>query len=140
MSTEQNKQLVRRLVEEVFNQKKMDVIEELVSPDFVEHEVVPPGVPPGRDGLIALFGMLHSAFPDFKATIEHLIAEDDRVVLHMNWAGTHEADFMGIPPTGKTILSVTVIDIMGITEGKIAAHWGVTDQMTLMQQLGVMPE
>ena len=138
MSTEQNKQLVRRLVEEVFNQKKIDVIEELVSPDFVEHEAVPPGVPPGRDGLKALFGMMHKAFPDFNVTIEHLIAEDNHVVLHMNWTGSHEADFMGIPPTGKTI-SVTVIDIMGMNEGKIAAHWGVMDQMTLMQQLGVMP-
>jgi steroid delta-isomerase-like uncharacterized protein len=138
MSTEQNKQLVRRLIEEVINQRKMDLIEELFTPDFVEHEAVPPGVPPGRDGLKALFGMVHSAFPDFQATIEHLIAEGDHVVLHMNWAGTHEADFMGIPPTGKTI-SITVIDIMGITEGKIAAHWGVMDQMTLMQQLGVMP-
>lgn len=138
MSTEQNKQLVRRLVEEVINQRKMDVIEELFAPDFVEHEVVPPGVPPGPDGVKALFGMVHSAFPDFKATIEHLIAEGDRVVVHMNWTGAHEADFMGIPPTGKTI-SINVIDIMGINEGKIGAHWGVMDQMTLMQQLGVLP-
>lgn len=138
MSTEQNKQLVQRLIEEVINQGKIDVIEELFTPDFVEHEAVPPGVPPGRDGLKAMFGMLHSAFSDFKATVEHLIAEDDCVVVHMNWTGTHEADFMGIPPTGKSI-SITVIDIMGITGGKIGAHWGVMDQMTLMQQLGVLP-
>lgn len=138
MSTEQNKQLVQRLIEEVINQGKIDVIEELFTPDFVEHEAASPGVPPGRDGLKAMFGMVHSAFPDFKATVEHLIAEDDCVVVHMNWTGTHEADFMGIPPTGKSI-SITVIDIMGITGGKIGAHWGVMDQMTLMQQLGVLP-
>lgn len=138
MSTEQNKQLVWRFIEEVINQRKMDLIEELFTPDFVEHEAVPPGVTPGREGLKVMFGMVHSAFPDFQATIEHLIAEGDHVVLHMNWTGTHQADFMGIPPTGKAI-SVTVIDIMGITEGKIAAHWGVMDQMALMQQLGVMP-
>lgn len=138
MSTEQNKQVVQRLIEEVINQRKIDVIEELFTPDFVEHEAVPPGVPPGRDGLKAMFGMVHSAFPDFKATVEHLIVEGDCVVVHMNWTGTHEADFMGIPPTGKSI-SITVIDIMGITKGKIGAHWGVMDQMTLMQQLGVLP-
>jgi steroid delta-isomerase-like uncharacterized protein len=138
MSTEQNKQLARRLVEEVINQRKMDVIEELFAPGFVEHEVVPPGVPPGPDGVKALFGMVHSAFPNFKATIEHLIAEDGHVALHMNWTGRHEADFMGIPPTGKTI-SIAVIDIMSITEGKFVAHWGVMDQMALMQQLGVIP-
>ena len=138
MSTEQNKQLVRRLIEEVFNQKKMDVIEELVAPDFVEHEVVPPGIPPGRDGLKALFGMQHSAFPDCKATIEHLIAEGDHVVVHMHWAGTHEGEFAGIPPAGKAI-SISVIDIMHINEGKIVAHWGAMDQMKFMQQLGAMP-
>jgi steroid delta-isomerase-like uncharacterized protein len=138
MSTEQNKQLVRRLVEEVINQGKLDVIEELIAPEFVEHEQLPPVIPPGRDGVKALFGMQHSAFPDLKATIEHLIAEGDHVVVHMNWTGTHEGEFAGIPPAGKRI-SMTVIDIMEIHEGQIVAHWGAMDQMSLMQQLGAIP-
>jgi steroid delta-isomerase-like uncharacterized protein len=138
MSTEQNKQLVRRMVEELINQRKLDVIEELFAPDFVEHEQLPPGVPSGRDGVKALFGMQHNAFPDLKATIEHLIAEGDHVVVHMRWEGTHEGDFAGIPPTGNSI-SNAVIDIMQINGGKIVSHWGVMDQMTFMQQLGVMP-
>ena len=138
MSTEQNKALVRQLVEQVLNQGNTSMIDELLTPDFVEHEELPPGIPPGREAPKALFTMLHSAFPDIKATIEHLIAEGDKVVLHMTWTGTHKGEFMGIPPTGKRI-AINVIDILGVAEGKFTAHWGVMDSMAMMQQLGVVP-
>lgn len=138
MSTEQNKALVRQLVEEAINQGNINAIDELLIPDFVEHEELPPGIPPGREAPKVLFTMLRSAFPDLKATIEHLIAEGDEVVLHMTWTGTHKGEFMGIPPTGKRI-SINVIDILGIAEGKFVEHWGVMDSMALMQQLGVVP-
>ena len=138
MSTEQNKALVRQLVEEVINQGNISMIDELLIPDFVEHEELPPGIPPGREAPKVLFTMLRSAFPDIKATIEHLIAEGDEIVLHMTWTGTHEGEFMGIPPTGKRI-SINVIDILGIAEGKFVEHWGVMDSMAMMQQLGVVP-
>jgi steroid delta-isomerase-like uncharacterized protein len=138
MSTEQNKALVRQLVEEAINQGNISMIDELLIPDFIEHEELPPGIPPGREAPKVLFTMLRSAFPDFKATIEHLIAEGDEVVLHMTWTGTHEGEFMGIPPTGKSI-SINVIDILGIAEGKFVEHWGVMDSMAMMQQLGVVP-
>jgi predicted ester cyclase len=138
MSTEQNKALVRQLVEEVINQGNISMIDEFLIPDFVEHEELPPGIPPGREAPKVLFTMLRSAFPDLKATIEHLIAEGDEVVLHMTWTGTHEGEFMGIPPTGKRI-SINVIDILGIAEGKFVEHWGVMDSMAMMHQLGVVP-
>lgn len=138
MSTEQNKALVRQLVEEGINQGNISMIDELLTPDFIEHEELPPGIPPGREAPKVLFTMLRSAFPDFKATIEHLIAEGDKVVLHMTWTGTHQGEFMGIPPTGKRI-SINVIDILGIAEGKSVEHWGVMDSMAMMQQLGVVP-
>ena len=138
MSTEQNKALVRQFVEEAINQGNISAIDELLIPDFVEHEELPPGIPPGREAPKVLFTMLRSAFPDLKATIEHLIAEGDKVVLHMTWTGTHEGEFMGIPPTGKRI-SINVIDILGMAEGKCAEHWGVMDSMTMMLQLGVVP-
>ena len=139
MSTEQNKALVNRLVEEVLNQHDLSVIDEIVSLDFVEHEALPPGMPSGREGSIALFSMLLNAFPDFYATVEHLIAEGDQVVLHMTWTGTQEGEFMGIPPTGNRI-SIGVIDIIRVADGMLVEHWGVMDQATMMQQLGVMPE
>ena len=138
MSIEQNKALARRLVEEMINQGNINLANELVIPDFVEHEELPPGMPSGREGAIAMFTMLRNAFPDFKATIEHLIAEGDEVVLHMTWTGTHKGEFMGIPPTGKSI-SINVIDILVIAEGRFVEHWGVMDSMAMMQQLGVVP-
>ena len=138
MSTEQNKALVRRLVEEVLNQGNMSVIDELFSPDFVEHEKLPPEIPPGREAPKVMFTMLRSAFPDFKATIEHLIAEGDKVVLSMTWTGTQKGEFMGVPPTGKSI-SIGVIDIIRLAEGKFVEHWGIMDSMALMQQLGAIP-
>ena len=138
MSTEQNKALVRQLVKEAINQGNIRVIDELLIPDFVEHEELPPGIPPGREGPKVLFTMLRSGFPDIKATIEHLIAEGDQVVLHMTWTGTQKGEFMGIPPTGKSI-SINVIDILVIAEGRFVEHWGVMDSMAMMQQLGVAP-
>ena len=138
MSTEQNKALVRQLVKEAINQGNIRVIDELLIPDFIEHEELPPGIPPGREGPKVLFTMLRSGFPDIKATIEHLIAEGDQVVLHMTWTGTHKGEFMGIPPTGKRI-SINVIDILVIAEGRFVEHWGVMDSMAMMQQLGVAP-
>jgi steroid delta-isomerase-like uncharacterized protein len=138
MSTEQNKALVRQLVEKVINQGNIKLVDELLRPDFVEHEELPPGIPPGREAPKVLFTVLRSAFPDLKATIEHLIAEGDEVVFHMTWTGTHQGEFMGIPPTGKSI-SINVIDILGIAEGKFVEHWGVMDSMAMMQQLGVVP-
>ena len=137
MSTEQNKALVRQLVEEVINQGNISMIDELAIPDFVEHEELPPGIPPGREAPKALFSMLLNAFPDFYATIEHLIAEGDQVVLHMTWTGTQEGEFMGIPPTGNRI-SIGVIDIIRVADGMLVEHWGVMDQATMMQQLGMM--
>ena len=138
MSAEQNKALARRLVEEVFNQGNMSGIDELFAPDFVEHEKLPPEIPPGREAPKVMFTMLRSAFPDFKATIEHLIAEGDKAVLSMTWTGTQQGEFMGIPSTGKS-MSIGVIDIFRLAEGKFVEHWGQTDMMGMMQQLGTIP-
>jgi steroid delta-isomerase-like uncharacterized protein len=138
MSIEQNKALVRRLVDEVINQGNMSVIDKLFAPDFVEHEKLPPEIPPGREAPKLLFTMLRSAFPDFKATIEHLVAEGDTVVVSMAWTGTQKGEFMGVPATGKSI-SIGVIDIIRLAEGKFVEHWGIMDSMALMQQLGAIP-
>lgn len=138
MSTEQNKALVRQLVEEVFNKGNMSAMDELLALDFVEHEELPPGIPPGREAPKVLFTMLRSAFPDFNATILHLIAEGDMVVAHMTWTGTQKGEFMGVPPTGNS-MSIGVIDIIRIADGKCVEHWGIMDSMAIMQQLGAMP-
>lgn len=138
MSTEQNKALARQLVEEVLNQGNMARADEILAADFIEHEELPPGVPTGREAPKQLTAMLRSAFPDFKATINDLIAEGDKVVIHMTWNGIQQGEFMSIPPTGKCI-SVGVFDILCIAGGEIVEHWGLMDRMAMMQQLGVIP-
>ena len=138
MSTEQNKALIRRLMEEAFNRGDMSLVDELFAPDFVEHEELPPGIPPGREAVKQLSTMFRSAFPDFKLTIDDMIAEDDKVVVRSTWSGTHKGEFMGIPPTGKSV-SFGVIDIVRIAGGKFVEHWGQMDSMGMMQQLGVIP-
>ena len=138
MSTEQNKALFRRFVDEVFNHGNMSLVDELVAPDFVEHEELPPGIPQDREGAKQLTTMLRSAFPDFKATIHDIIAEGDKVAVRMTWSGTQQGEFMGIPPTGKSV-SIGVFDIVRVAGGKLVDHWGQMDNMGMMQQLGVVP-
>ena len=139
MSTEQNKELVRQLVEEMFNRGNLSLAHEFFAPDFVEHEELPPGIPSGPEGVIQLTAMLRSAFPDFHATIDDIIAEGDKVVIRQTWSGTHEGEFMGVPPTGKSV-SFGVIDILRVAGAKFVEHWGQMDSMGIMQQLGAMPE
>ncbi len=138
MSTEQNKALVRQMVGEIFNRGNMSQADEFLAPDFVEHEQLAPGLLPGREGVKQMISMLRSAFPDFRATIEDIIAEGDKVVLRMTWRGTHKGEFMGVSPTGKSV-SFGVIDIIRVAGGKFAEHWGQMDSMGLMQQLGAIP-
>ena len=138
MSTEQNKAVVRRLIDEVFNQGNISVVDDLATPGFIEHEDLPPGMPAGREGVKMLTSAMHGAFPDFHAAIEDLIAEGDKVVLRMTWKGTQKGEFLGIPASGKH-LDITVIDILGFRDGKIVDHWGLMDNARMMQQLGAMP-
>jgi len=138
MSTEKNKAIVRQLIEEVINQNNLRLGEEIMAADIIEHEELPPGIPPGIEGTKIMFTMLHSAFPDFKATINDLIAEDDKVVVSMTWSGTQHGDWMGMPPSGKP-MSVNVIDIFRVADDKLVEHWGLIDSMKMMQQLGAMP-
>ena len=136
MSAEENKALIRRFTEEVINGKNLAVIDELMTPDYVEHEELPAGAAGGREAVKQFFGMLFNAFPDLQATVEDIVAEGDRVASRGTWRGTHRGEFMGIPPTGKTA-TFAVFDIVRMRDGKATDHWGVTDTMSLMQQLGV---
>jgi steroid delta-isomerase-like uncharacterized protein len=138
MSTEQNKAMARQMIEEVISRGDLSRVDEYLAPDFVEREELPPGLPGGREGVKQLTAILHSAFPDFKATVDDLVAEGDKVVIRQTWRGTHRGEFMGVPPTGKSV-SFGVIDVLRIAGGKVVEHWGLMDSMSLMQQLGAGP-
>jgi predicted ester cyclase len=137
MSTEDNKAVVRRFYEEVLNQKKRAVLDEVFDPNVVDH-FAPPGTPGGLEGANQIFDMFLTAFPDLHFTVEDMIAEGDRVVARATMSGTQQGPFMGIPPTGKHV-TITGIDINRFVGGKSVEHWVEMDRLGLMQQLGVIP-
>jgi steroid delta-isomerase-like uncharacterized protein len=136
MSAEQNKDIVRRFVEEAQTRHNLAAIDEYMSPNFVDHSV-PPGLPPGPEGVKMQFTMFITALPDLQAIIHDQVADEDKVVTRKTLRGTHQGDLMGIPPTGKTV-DIEVIDILRVKDGKITDHWNNVDRLGLMQQLGVI--
>ena len=138
MMSEENKARVRRMYDEVVGQRKIEVLDELLGDDFVEHETMP-GIPPGREGVKALIGMFLSAFPDMQFELGDIVADGDVVASRMTMTGTHQGEFMGIPATGRSI-NVNSMEFLRVANGRVVEHWGVTDQAAMMQQLGVGPE
>lgn len=137
MSTEENKALVRRFYEEVFNKKNLADIDAFIDPKIIEHDL-PPGLPAGSEGTRQFIGMYVAAFPDLHLTAEDMIAEGDRVVARLTFRGTHRSELMGIPPTGKQA-TTTGIQIVRIANGKIVENWINLDTLGMLQQLGVIP-
>jgi len=137
MSAEQNKALVRRMVDELQCGHNLDVVDELFAADFVDHSV-PPGLPLGREGVKMQFAMFFNAFPDLRVVIHDQVAESDDVVTRKTFHGTHQGDLIGIPPTGRSV-AFDVIDILRVQHGKITDHWNVVDQLGLMHQIGAIP-
>ena len=137
MSTEQNKALLHRLVEE-WNKHNLAGVDELFAPDYVCHGS---GVIPDIDlaGWRQLIPALWTAFPDQHYSLEDLIAEGDKVVSRYTLRCTHQGDFMGIPPTGKQV-SFTGIEIDRIEEDKIVESWFSSDLLGFLQQLGAIPQ
>ena len=136
MSTEENKNLVRRY-QEAYNTGKLDELDGILAPNLVSHNHLP-GVPTGLAGAKMVHQGLLTSFPDSKTTIEDLVAEGDRVMVRGTTTGTHKGPFGGAPPTGKSF-KVTTMSVFRIANGKIVEHWGVVDGTGVMQQLGLMP-
>lgn len=134
MSTRENKDLVRRFMDEVWNQMNPEAVDRFVAPDMIDHS----GRGSGREAVLQAVCLFASAFPDWFTTIEDLIAEGDKVVMRGVSSGTHRGVFMGIPPTGKQV-TVPGTHIMRIADGKVVEHWAQGDYLGMMQQLGVIP-
>lgn len=139
MSAEENKTLVRRMMQEVFEQRNLDAFDRFYTPTYVYHEPNTPPLPPGPEGLRQLFTMYLGAFPDVQATLEDIIAEGDKVVCRLTYRGTHQGELFGIPATGKSV-TVPSIVIQRLEGGKIAEEWESVDTLGMMKQLGAIPE
>jgi steroid delta-isomerase-like uncharacterized protein len=135
MSTEQNKALVRRYLEAVWDRGDLSVVDELIAPDYIQHNR---NAPPGRDGVKQFFAMLRAGFPDARQIAEDMLADGDKVIWRWTIRGTHQGPFMGIPATGKQI-AMTGMNIVRISNGMIAENWGEQDTLGMMQQLGAIP-
>jgi steroid delta-isomerase-like uncharacterized protein len=114
------------------------VVDELVADDFIDHEEVP-GLEPDKEGVKKFFAMFRAAFPDARMEPHEMLADGDLVSCRATFAGTQQGEFMGLPPTGRRI-EINAIDILRVRDGQFVEHWGVMDAMTLMQQLGALPE
>ena len=136
--SEQNKALVRRLMEDDISRGDATVAAEIIHPDFVDH-TNPPGMQRGLAGHNAVVALFHAAFPDQWWQIEDVIAEGDRVVVRTTMTGTHRGDFFGIPATGRAV-RMTGVHVVRVADGRIAEHWGNNDDLGLLRQLGAIPE
>jgi predicted ester cyclase len=133
-----NKDTMARFYEEV-SAGNTGIVDEVIAEDLVEHDEFP-GIPQTRDGVKQFFDMSRAAFPDLSIRVLHIVEEGDIAVGHGLFEGTHEGDFMGVPPTGRRI-SVPIADVVRFgDDGRAVEHWGVTDTGMMMQQLGVVPE
>ena len=137
MSAE-TKAIARRFLEEAFNSGNLDVVDELVAPEFVNHDAALPEPMIGIEGAKASIAGYREAFPDLRLTIEEQIAEGELVTTRWSARGTHEGDLMGMAATGKQA-TVTGITIDRIVDGRFVESWTNWDTLGLMQQLGVVP-
>ena len=137
MSVEENKALLHRCMEEVLNKGNLDTLDQFYATDQIDHHAFP-GISPGIEGMRQTYAIIHSAFANIHVTIDDMIAEGDKIVARFTATGIHKGEFMGIPPTGKEF-SIMEIRIYRITDGKIVEQWGLLDESSLMQQLGVTP-
>lgn len=140
MSTEENKAVVRRFWEEV-NRENLDVVDELVSPDYVQYLPYLTNAC-GNQGLKAMLKQSHASLTEWKSTILDLLAVGDRVILRAVNEATHSGDLAlpwggSVPPTGKRLRQTQII-IYQVVAGKIVADWGVTDNQESLHELGLL--
>ena len=136
-SEEENKAHYRLTFEEVFNQGNLALVDELVAPDFLNHEV-PPGMNNrGPDSTRQVVKMLRTAFPDLQVTIEELVAEGDTVAGRVTMSGTHLGPFQGIPPSGRSFEQAHM-HFVRFRDGKSIEHRAVRDDLGMMRQLGLI--
>ena len=138
MSTEENKAISRRIIEEMWNKGDLAVVDELIAANYVFHDFLGREIK-GPEGLKQYVTMVRTVFPDFHITIDDMLAEGDKVAFRFTWRGTHKGKGdLGIPPTGKQV-TVTGMAITHIVGDKEAEVWESGDALGMLQQMGIVP-
>lgn len=130
-----NEQIIKKYFNEAWNQGKLEVLDEIIAPNYINHTPGSPNPIPGPEGLKPIIASLRKAFPDLKFTIENMVISEEQVAIHCIMYGTHTGDLFGLPPTGKKV-KVNQMQIERIKEGKIVEHWRQSDDLGMMKQLG----
>ncbi|GEP91647.1 conserved hypothetical protein, steroid delta-isomerase-related [Chitinophaga terrae (ex Kim and Jung 2007)] len=131
-----NRTIGQRYFEEVWNQGKVDLLDSLLAPGYINHTPSAPTVP-GPEGLKPIVLAIRKAFPDLHYEIQDMIPAPGYLTMRVVMTGTQQDTLFGLPPTGKPV-KVLQINIEKIVDGRIAEHWRVTDELTMMKQLGVV--
>ena len=131
-----NKATLRRFLDEAFSKGNLAAVDELIADIFVDHSP-PPDISGDKAGMKQIVKLFRSAFPDMRVTVEDMIAEGDKVAVRVVTRGTHKGELMGIAPTGRSV-TINEQHIVQFANGKITEHWGVEDNLGMMQQLGVV--
>lgn len=130
--------LIERFYREVVESGNLDLVDELALDSYVDHEEGLPGQPPGREGVKFFAKTMRSAFPDIKVKeITPSLSAGNLEACHVVLTGTHRGELAGIPPSGKSV-EFDCTDIIRVEDGKVAEHWGTTDNMSIMRQIGAM--
>jgi predicted ester cyclase len=140
LSVEQNKALVRRFFEEVFNQRQPELIEQFLADGVVDHNKIVFTEPDAPGGMAEGVRMLLVAFPDLETIVKHQVGEDDYVSAHLTMAGTNTGSYPRVPePTGRHTEWESMV-LFRMEEGKIAELWGTSDRMGMLTKLGILPD
>jgi predicted ester cyclase len=134
--SEENKRLARRALEEIYAGGRLELADELVHPEFVDHEPSHPDLTTGPESVKETVRSLQSVFGDLRFEIEDELAEGDKLVQRVTMSGRHAGPLLGREPTGREF-AVRHVYIWRIADGKIAEHWGSRDDLGLLQQLGI---
>ena len=140
MSVEHNKVVAERFFEEVFNDKKVELLDELVASDVIDHNKIIFAQPEGPGGVAEGIRMLLVALPDLYAVVERLVGEEDYVVAKVRMSGTNTGPYRRVPePTGRHTEWGSMV-LFRMEDGRIAEVWGVSDRMGMLTQLGILPD
>lgn len=132
-----NKALIETYFYDVWNKGDLSKLDAIIDPTYINHSPSVPNPPPGPEGLRPIILAMRNGMPDLHYTIEDTVIAEDRIVARVLVEGTHLDTLFGIPPTGKRI-KIRQINIERVKNGKITEHWRVTEELKMMQQLGLM--
>jgi predicted ester cyclase len=130
-----SKALMIRVTTEIWDRGRIELVDELIAEEFVDHMEMPGLEGTGRDRYRASVEMTRAGFPDFANPLDFVVAENDIAVSYGRMTGTNTGDLMGLPPTGRAI-DLPTIGILRFADGRVVERWGIVDNMEMMQQLG----